>query len=63
MAYRIKCPECNTCMVAVWVENNRYWHCWLCKSYYAGRNDDLKLVKDPYTDLNRPKDIEKDDLK
>lgn len=49
-------------MNPVWVENQRYWHCWLCKLYYAGRNDELKIVDDPYKNLNKPKPIDKDDL-
>jgi hypothetical protein len=38
-----------------YVENKRYYSCWLCKQIWEGRDDDLKLVlEDPRKNLISP---------
>lgn len=51
-------------MNAVWVNNERYWHCWLCKLYYAGLDKEIYVVDDPFRKVNKPQEIieDKDDL-
>lgn len=48
MAHRVKCPECNGCMGAVWFMPNRYYYCGFCRTYYGGRKGELVLVEAPY---------------
>lgn len=43
-----KCYECLGCMHPVWVDNNRYFYCDLCRLYYAGQNVNLYVVDNPY---------------
>lgn len=43
-----KHKECMGCMDAIWIENNRYYHCMLCDVYYAGQTQNLYLVENPY---------------
>lgn len=49
MATRVKCIHCLGCMIARWVNNNRYYYCDLCKIWYGGRIDNLIEVADPNT--------------
>ena len=49
MAFRKKCPECNSCMSPVWKDTERYMYCGFCHDYYAGHIDNLEKVESPFT--------------
>lgn len=55
---RKKCKVCLTCFNLVWLEGKRYYHCWLCNTWYEGRDEDLKQVEDPFININVPKVLE-----
>lgn len=57
MTAKIKCKECLSCMNFIWLGNIRYVHCWLCQTYYTGRNDNLILVNNPFQEVNKPQEI------
>lgn len=44
---RKKCPNCLTCYTVFWVDNQRYYSCWLCQKVLTGRDDELIEVADP----------------
>lgn len=48
MAHRVKCPECNSCMSAIWVVADRYYFCGFCHTYYITEGKILILVQNPY---------------
>lgn len=52
---RKKCSYCLSCFNVVWVNNNRFYHCWLCNTWYGGRDSELVQVPSPY---NTPVPIE-----
>jgi len=29
-----KCPDCKLCLDIVYLNNKRYFHCWLCNGYF-----------------------------
>ena len=49
MAFRVKCPECNSCMSPLHKDTTRYLYCGFCRQYYAGRTKDLTPVPSPFT--------------
>jgi hypothetical protein len=53
-----KCKVCLTCFEVFWHESKRYYYCWLCKKWYAGRDDDLQEVPNPRENLNTPIPVE-----
>jgi len=58
---RKKCKTCLTCFNLVWVESKRYYHCWLCDTWYEGRDDDLKLIENPFANINVPIELKEQD--
>ncbi len=58
---RPKCKTCLTCFNRVWVENKRYYHCWVCDTYYGGQDKELVLVENPFIGLNQPKEVLEDE--
>lgn len=34
MAYKKKCPSCNSCLDIVWLMPRRFYHCWLEDTWY-----------------------------
>lgn len=54
---RKKCKDCLTCFQVFWVDNKRYYHCWLCKTTWEGRDDDLHQCEDPRFTVNVPVEV------
>lgn len=54
---RKKCKGCLSCFNLVWVEGKRYYHCWLCQTWYEGRDDDLHLCENPLININAPVEV------
>lgn len=54
---RKKCKECLSCFEWFWMDNKRYYHCWLCNTTWEGRDDDLHQCEDPRI----PKELIKND--
>lgn len=49
-----KCPHCQSCYNLVWVGSNRYYHCWLCGTWFTGQDSELVQVDNPYANRNVP---------
>ncbi len=49
MAFRKKCPVCNSCMSPMHKDTTRYMYCGFCRQYYAGHIDNLYPVDSPFT--------------
>jgi hypothetical protein len=54
---RKKCKECLSCFQIFWVNGRRYYHCWLCNTFWEGRNDSLQECADPRQYINIPVEI------
>ncbi len=54
MSTRVKCRHCLGCMIARWIENNRYYYCDLCRVWYGGGPGELNEVEDPRKNLTIP---------
>jgi len=48
MAFRKKCPVCNSCMSPMHHDNERYMYCGFCRQYYTGQIDHLYPVDSPF---------------
>lgn len=59
-----KCKKCLSCFTVFYVNNERYYSCWLCKEIWKGRDDALELVlDDPRKYLTSPViETEQDDV-
>lgn len=47
---RKKCKVCLSCFNLAYVDNQRYYHCWLCNTWYTGRDEELQLVPNPHNE-------------
>lgn len=39
-----KCTSCNLCLDIVWVNNKRFFRCWLCGQYYTSTLESKVLI-------------------
>lgn len=53
---RKKCKECLSCFNVVWIEPHRYYHCWLCNTWYAGQDSNLIQIPSPYNNKEVPEE-------
>jgi hypothetical protein len=58
---RKKCKSCLGCFNLVWIDNKRYYHCYLCNTWYSGRDDNLIQESNPYEGRNEPIILEEQD--
>jgi len=60
MAYKKKCPVCQSCLDMIWILPKRFYHCWLCKDFYDIINNELVVVS--IDDMGFPQELVDDIL-